>query len=84
MVSAAISAGPRDRSQVWSRAIHDHYPDIDGLYYSSSDHPPSGCVALSERAADALTTPTLMRLLDDPGLRPFLEVSAEDLDWPLV
>ena len=82
--NAAIFAGSRPRSRAWSRAIYDHYPDLDGLYYPSSNHPGSACVALYERAATALTVPRLLRRLDEPGLRPYLERVAHDLGWPLI
>lgn len=82
--NAAIFAGPRSRAQAWSRAIYAHYPDLDGLYYPSSNFPGSACVALYERAAGALTVPRLLRRLDEPGLRPYLEQVADDLGWPLV
>ena len=82
--NAAIFAGARPRAQAWSRAIYDHYLDLDGLYYPSSNHPGSACVALYERAATALTVPRLLRRLDEPGLRPYLERVAHDLGWPLI
>lgn len=79
--SAAIFSGPRDRAQVWSRAIYDRYPDVDGLYYPSSNHTDSACVALYERAADRLTIPRLLRPLTEPGLSPFLERVSTELGW---
>jgi hypothetical protein len=82
--NGAISAGPRPRAQEWSRAIYDHYPELDGLYYTSSNHPASGCVALYERAQDAITTPRLLRPLTAPGLTRYLEHVAYELGWPLT
>jgi hypothetical protein len=64
--------------------IYRYYPDLDGLYYPSSSHPGSACVALYERAATALTVPRLSRRLDDPRLRPYLENVAHGLGWPLI
>lgn len=37
--NAAIFAGPRSRAQAWSRAIYDHYPDLDGVYYPARRTP---------------------------------------------
>ena len=82
--NGAISAGPRPRAQEWSRAIYGHYPELDGLDYPSSNHPASGCVALYERAQDALTTPLLLRPLTAPGLSRYLEQAADELGWPLI
>lgn len=82
--NGAIFTGPRPRAQEWSRAIYDHYPDVDGLYYPSSNHPASGCVALYERAQDALSTPLLLRPLTAPGLSRYLEQVADELGWPLT
>lgn len=82
--NAAIFAGSRLRAQAWSRAIYDRYPDLDGVYYPASNHPDSACVALYERAATALTVPRLLRRLDEPGLRPYLQQVAYNLGWPLV
>lgn len=82
--NGAIFTGPRPRAQEWSRAIYDHYPNLDGLYYLASNHPASGCVALYERAQDALITPLLLRPLTAPGLSRYLEQVADELGWPLV
>ena len=82
--NGAISAVPRDRAQEWSRAIYDEYADLDGLYFQSSNHPPSRCVALYERAQDALTTPLLLRPLIAPGLTLYLEQVSHELGWPLT
>lgn len=82
--NAAIASGPRNTAQEWSRAIYEHYPTIDGVYFRSSNHPPSGCVALYERAVDALVSASLLMRLDNPGLLPYLQDSCEDLGWPLA
>jgi len=82
--NGAIFTGPPPRAQEWSRAIYDHYPDLDGLYYPSSNHPASGCVALYERSQDALTTPLLLRPLTAAGLTRYLEQAAHELGWPLT
>lgn len=82
--NAAIFAGPRPRAQAWSRAVYAHYPDLDGMVYPSSNHPVSTCVALFERAADALVEPALLVSLREAGLAPYLERIAGELGWPLV
>jgi hypothetical protein len=55
--SMAISSGPRPRARAWARAIYDAYPEIEGVWYGSSMHASTPCVALFERAGDALAPP---------------------------
>lgn len=81
--NAAIYADDRAMAQQWARAIYDHYPDLDGLYFPSSNHPPSACVAVWERAP-SLTAPGLLRRLDHPGLLPHLTTISDELGWPIV
>src|SRR5207237_6770067 len=52
--SMLINAGRRDRARAWSRAIYDAYPDVEGLWYSSSMDANRPAVALYERASDSI------------------------------
>ena len=54
--SMAINSGPRPRAQRWARAIYEAFPDLAGLFYSSSMAANAPCLALFERAAGALQT----------------------------
>lgn len=83
--SMAIGSGPRPRAQRWSRAIYASYPEIDGVYYSSSMHANRPAVALYERAEDALPgAPTFHRPLRDPALLEALKKAAIQLGYELV
>lgn len=65
--NAAIRSGPRAQSRKWARAIHRHYPEIEGLTWSSSVYPPGSAVVLWERRDDPspFTVPSLNRALPD-------------------
>src|SRR5258708_32400205 len=41
-------------ARAWSRAIHDHPAHVDGILYPSRHHNRLYCVAMFERARDAL------------------------------
>lgn len=83
--SMKISSGPRPTAQRWSRAIYEAYPEIEGVYYGSSMHANQPCVALYERAADALPDrPLFNRPLDDPAWLEALRNTAADLGYLLV
>ncbi len=67
----AINSGPRARAQHWACTIYLAYPDIEGLWYSSSMYGNEPAVALFERAATSLpATPFFDRPLNDPMLLP--------------
>ena len=76
--SAAISSGSKARARRWSRAIHEAYPNIDGLAYPSSMGGGSDAYALYERALPALPArPRFHRALADPALAaPLLAAAA--------
>ncbi len=81
----AINTGPRDRSRVWSRAIYEAYPQVDGLYYCSSMHANRPAVVLYERAVDAMPSNPLLNLpLTDPRLFTPLRNAAHSLGYRLV
>lgn len=82
--SMLISAGNHPSAQRWAKAIYECYPDIEGIAYGSSMNANQPCVALFERARDAL--PPLFhsdRALADPNLRRRLLVAAEKLGYRL-
>jgi len=83
--SMAISSGPRPVARRWASAIYDAHPTTDGLWYGSSMNANAPCVALFERAADALPArPSFHRALADDTLRAFLETCADLLGYRLV
>jgi hypothetical protein len=83
--STAINSGPRSVARRWSGAIYEAYPDATGLWYGSSMDANAPCVALFERARDALPAlPSFHRALADDTLRAFLETCAEMLRYRLL
>jgi hypothetical protein len=83
--SMVLSSGPRSRSGLWSCAIYEAYPDIKGLYYSSSMNANRPMIALYERAVSALApVPLVHRPLSDPALLTDLDRSAQRLGYRLV
>jgi hypothetical protein len=81
----AISSGPRPTVRLWSRTIYEAYPEAAGLWYGSSMDANRPCVALFERAAEALSArPAYHRALADETLRSLLEAYSEDLGYRLV
>jgi hypothetical protein len=77
--SMVINSGPR------SRAVHDAYPGIQGLYYASSMHANRPALALYERARPALApVPLFNRPLSDPALLVDLDRIALNLGYGLV
>jgi RES domain len=77
--SMGIASGRRDRARRWSQAIYAAYPASQGLWYPSSMYAGPPCMALYERAADALPLrPSLHLALADPRLDvPLLHLAAE-------
>ena len=53
--TSAISGGSHGPAQAWSRALHDHADAPDGLSYRANHDNGEHCVALFERAADAIS-----------------------------
>jgi len=71
--NAALISGARGVAHLWSKAIYEAYPDIDGLVWSASVLPGGRAVALYERAMTALpTAPSSDRPLTEPFLQPAL------------
>lgn len=52
--TAAISAGDQAAARAWSRAIWEHFPDIDGLQYRTRYDNDEIALAVYDRASDAL------------------------------
>lgn len=54
--AGALAAPPREyaHSQAWSRACYDHPDQPDGIFYRSSHDDSEFCLALFERARDAM------------------------------
>jgi hypothetical protein len=78
--SMAITSGPRQVARRWSGAIYEAYPAAAGLWYGSSMDGDAPCVALFERAAEALPAlPSFHRALADETPRAFLETCGEAL-----
>lgn len=83
--SMAIATGPRPRSQRWSRAVYDAYPEVEGIYYLSSMHGSYHALALYERAQKKMPLrPLFHRPLLDPALLPVLKQVAFELGYGLV
>lgn len=78
--NAAITSGPRGATRLWARAIYRRYPDLDGVFYASSNIPSARVCALWDRAEDAFPSrPSFHEPLDHIGLRPALELFAAEL-----
>jgi len=63
------SNGVRALTQGWARSIHAAYPDLGGIYYSSSMNGAQPALVLTERASRTLPSrPLVNRALSDPLL----------------
>lgn len=83
--SMRINSGQRPRARRWSQVFYSAYPGIEGLYYPSSMHGNRPCIALYERAEDALPDrPDFNRTLADPALLGLLKNAAVGLGYGLV
>lgn len=65
--TSAISGGLHGPAQAWSRALHDHSGVPDGLSYRANHDNGEHCVALFERAADAISVEGSDSLIADRG-----------------
>jgi hypothetical protein len=61
-----LTTGGYDISQQWALALHQHPDQPDGLLYRSRHDPSQLCIAVFDRAADALTA-TVLGSLADPS-----------------
>jgi len=66
--TAEVSSGPYDLSRAWARALWEHPDRPDGIAYSSRHDDSARCVALFDRASDALSVLSTAPLTDD-GVR---------------
>lgn len=83
--STALHSGRRDRARLWSQAMYDAFPNVDGLAYCSSMYGNRTAYALYERAQSAMPArPTFHRALRDPVLLTVLKNAASDLGYALV
>jgi hypothetical protein len=81
----AICSGARPPARAWARAIYEAYPDLDGIHYAAASYGPGHCVALFERAENAMPrTPRLHLSLSHPGLHSTLDQMAATLGYGLV
>jgi len=63
--TAAVSSGTYEVSQPWSRAIHNHPSNVDGIVYRSNHDNGELCVALFERCRRRLRPGSGMLLMED-------------------
>jgi len=83
--STVINSGPRSRARLWSRAIYDAYPHVEGLSYASSMHGHRLAIALYERAEHKIQPqPEFNRPLKDPILLNSLKKISTDLNYAIV
>ena len=85
--SMGLMTGPRSVSRTWARAFHHSYPEIDGLYYSSSMHANYPSMVLNQRAREAGVMPeqtSLHRSLGDPAILSILRNAAHALGYALL
>ena len=83
--SMAISSGPRSRCRLWSRAVYEAYPEVQGFYYGSSMHANRPALAFYERARLAIApVPVFNRPLSEPALLGDLDQSAQTLRYRLI
>ncbi len=62
--TAAVVQGPYEITWAWSRAIHDHPSELDGIGYRARYDDDDFSIALFDRAADAITVVDSRPLLD--------------------
>ena len=67
--SMAISTGRKDFARGWSRSIYEAYPNVEGLWYSSSMDANNPAVALYERAQRCIP---VTQIFDEPLTHPSL------------
>jgi hypothetical protein len=84
-VDGGLNTGAHSRAQKWSQAIHESFPEVQGLWYPSLRHPTRPAIALYERAQPCLPpAPFFHRALSDPVLLIPLRMAAARLGLGLV
>lgn len=82
--SHVVNTGPRGRCRGWARAILAAWPDLDGLWHTSSMTGRPAAV-LWTPAADALpAVPAFSQPLTDPGLADHLAAACELIGYRMV
>jgi len=82
--SMALNSGSRVDAQIWSREIYRQYAHVQGIFYPSSLLS-TPCVALYERARDAMpSAPLLNRALKDLTLRTAIKIAASRINYAVV
>jgi hypothetical protein len=82
--SHVINTGSRERCQEWARAIRTAFPDLDGLW-STSSMTGEPCVTLFRPARSAFPeAPDLSQLLAHPGITPWLAASCREIGFHLL
>ncbi len=77
-----LSCADLGRAREWACAIYEAYPDLDGIYYTSSMCPPQPVVALYERARDAFPAePAFDVPLWEPGLWDDLRKARREINY---
>lgn len=66
-----LSTGPHPVTRRWAQAIRAGYPQLDGVYWHSSVHPPGRVLMLNERAADRQGIVPMRLVYDEPLDGPF-------------
>ena len=64
-------SGPRPVTRRWARAIWAGYPQLAGVYWHSSVHPPGRVLMLNERSADVEGIVPMRLVYDEPLDGPF-------------
>ena len=85
--SMAINTGARPRARRWAQQFYQAYPDLVGLYYSSSMHRNAPAVAMNERALalDVMPVrPVFHRALADPSMWRILQGVWVELGYKLI
>jgi len=83
--SMTINSGRRDHARLWSQAIYDAYPKIQGLWYCSSMDANRPAVALYERAESALPpVPAFHNPLSHPKLKTRFQNSAKRFGYVIL
>lgn len=83
--SMAIHSGRRDRTRLWSRAMYEAYPEVDGLRYCSSMDGNNPAFALYERAESALARrPVFHRALRDPVMLTAIANAANEFAYVVL
>jgi hypothetical protein len=82
--SHLLTSGPKSVCRAWARAVHDEWPDLDGLW-SVSTMTGRPTVTLFTAAADAFPRlPAFSRPLSSPALQRALATAAAEVGYRLV